>query len=704
MSDVLLSVRNLRTQFHTESGVVAAVDGVDFDLHEGETLGVVGESGCGKSVTALSVLRLVDAPGRIVGGEIRFRGQDLSNASAARMRKLRGNEISMIFQEPMTSLNPVHTVGAQITEALRLHSRLSKRQALHKAVDMLKLVGIPMPEVRVHEYPHQLSGGMRQRAMIAMALSCNPKVLIADEPTTALDVTIQAQILDLMRKLKAETGSAVMIITHDMGVVAEMADAVVVMYAGRVVEYADVRGIFTAPRHPYTMALLESMPRLSDDRSRKLYPIAGSIPDPLALPPGCAFHPRCRFAQAICRAEMPPLLSIPSPEGRRTARCWMYDPAKAAAFSAQPSGRQDRVEGTRARATAKSLGGEPLLSVRGLVKHFPIKGGVFRTTIGHVRAVDGLSFDLYEGETFGLVGESGCGKTTTGRLVLRLLDRTAGTVEFEGKDLFAQSRRAMRSLRKDLQIVFQDPFASLNPRMTVGDILRESFIIHRAGRRGEIRARIGELLHLVGLEPDHARRYPHQFSGGQRQRIGVARAIALNPKLIVCDEPVSALDVSIQAQILNLLEELQNRLKLTYLFIAHDLSVVKHIADRVAVMYLGKIVELARCEDLFASPSHPYTEALLSAVPVPEIVERRERIILAGDVPNPSTPPPGCRFHTRCRYAMPKCREVEPTLIDIGGAHEVACHLRSGAVSGSGAGSARNGSAEPGRIGGAASS
>ncbi|HET6487961.1 MAG TPA: ABC transporter ATP-binding protein [Spirochaetia bacterium] len=673
MRDTLLEVRNLKTQFRTEAGVVAAVDGVDFELRENETLGMVGESGCGKSVTALSVLRLIDAPGRIVDGEILFRGRNLARSSPGEMRKIRGNEISMIFQEPMTSLNPVQTIGTQITEALTLHQRIGKRAALHRAVDMLKLVGIPMPEIRVHEYPHQLSGGMRQRAMIAMALSCNPKLLIADEPTTALDVTIQAQILDLMRKLKSQIGSAVMIITHDMGVIAEMADTVVVMYAGKVVEYADVKRIFTSPRHPYTVALLESIPRLTDLRGRKLFPIAGSIPDPLSPPPGCAFHPRCRFAREICRTHMPPLMTL---DGGSKARCWKYDAEQGKLFATGVGEDSPRVAVVGDTAP-RPRGGVPLLSVRNLVKHFPIKGGVFRTTIGHVRAVDDISFDIHQGETFGLVGESGCGKTTTGRLVLRLLERTSGTVTFEGKEIFRLSRREMRPLRKDLQIVFQDPYASLNPRMTVGDILRQSFIIHKVNDRAKTNERIAELLHLVGLEPEHLRRYPHQFSGGQRQRIGVARAIALNPKLVVCDEPVSALDVSIQAQILNLLEELQQRMKLSYLFIAHDLSVVKHIADRVAVMYLGRIVELARSEDLFASPQHPYTEALLSAVPVPEVTERRSRIVLEGDVPNPSNPPPGCRFHTRCRHVMEVCRTVEPALEGVGPGHQVACHLRS---------------------------
>jgi peptide/nickel transport system ATP-binding protein len=681
VSNELLKISNLKTHFFTESGEVRAVDGVDLVVHENETLGMVGESGCGKSVTSLSVMRLIDKPGKIVEGEIEFQGNDLLKLSTTEMRKVRGNEISMIFQEPMTSLNPVQSIGTQIAEALILHRKLSKRDALHKSVDMLKLVGIPSPEIRVHEFPHQLSGGMRQRAMIAMALSCNPKLLIADEPTTALDVTIQAQILDLMRNLKNEIGSAVMIITHDLGVIAEMADNVVVLYAGQVVEYADVKSIFNDPLHPYTIELQESIPRLTDEKGKKLYPIEGSIPDPLDLPTGCKFHPRCRFAAEMCSVEEPPLINL---ENGRQVRCWRYDPAHADVF--EGTAKKDRVHpSSESDAPSVAAAGEQgkaksLLKVEGLVKHFPIKGGMFRTTIGHVRAVDDISFEIREGETFGLVGESGCGKTTTGRLVLRLLEPTQGSVLYDEKPIYELNKRELRPMRRDMQIIFQDPFASLNPRMTVGDIIGESFQIHRALNGGSRRDKVAELLHLVGLEAEHMRRYPHQFSGGQRQRIGIARAIALNPKLIICDEPVSALDVSIQAQIINLLEELQRELGLSYLFIAHDLSVVKHISDRVAVMYLGKIVEMAETTELFDNTLHPYSEALLAAVPVPGIVENRERVVLTGDVPSPSNPPPGCRFHTRCPYAMDICKQTEPLLEDKGirngSSHLVACHLK----------------------------
>ncbi|MBT3274501.1 MAG: ABC transporter ATP-binding protein [Spirochaetales bacterium] len=676
MSNELLKISNLKTHFLTDSGEVRAVDGVDLVVHENETLGMVGESGCGKSVTSLSVMRLIDKPGKIVEGEIEFHGNDLLKMSNIEMRKIRGNEISMIFQEPMTSLNPVHSIGSQITEALKLHQNMNKRDALHKAVEMLKLVGIPSPEIRVHEFPHQLSGGMRQRAMIAMALSCNPKLLIADEPTTALDVTIQAQILDLMRNMKDETGSAVLIITHDLGVIAEMADNVVVLYAGKVVEYADVKRIFGNPYHPYTIELQESIPRLTDDRGRKLHPVEGSIPDPLDLPDGCKFHPRCRFARDICSTQEPPLISL---DNNRQSRCWMYDPEKASLFDKESDSIRVSDEPTAAsvQTLAEEFGGvKPLLKVENLVKHFPVRGGMFRTTIGHVRAVDDVSFDIRPGETFGLVGESGCGKTTTGRLVLRLLNATSGNVFFDDRPLYDLKKRELRPLRRDLQIIFQDPFASLNPRMTVGDIIGESLSIHRMNGGQDRQEKVAELLSVVGLESEHMRRYPHQFSGGQRQRIGIARAIALDPRLIVCDEPVSALDVSIQAQIINLLEDLQERLKLSYLFIAHDLSVVKHISDRVAVMYLGKIVELAVTDDLFNNPVHPYTDALLAAVPVPDPQFNRNRNIIRGDVPSPSNPPPGCRFHTRCPYAEDICKSTEPPLEAKRDGHMAACHLR----------------------------
>ena len=696
----LLEVRGLTTHFDTGRGVLRAVEGVDLDVRADETVAVVGESGCGKSVTALSILGLVDAPGRVVAGSVSYRGEDLIGARPERLQRIRGNEIAMIFQEPMSSLNPVHSIGAQVIEALRIHRRLRKRQATARTIEMLRLVGIPAPEQRLFDYPHQFSGGMRQRVMIAMALSCDPALLIADEPTTALDVTIQAQILELIRELSRRTGTAVIIITHDLGVVAELAHRVVVMYAGRVVEQATTAELFAGPRHPYTRALLGSIPNIEQQRGARLTPIAGTVPDPLRLPPGCAFAPRCEFAGDPCRQRTPPLLAAGA---GRLARCLLHDPATAAALPAAaraalldpapadgtaPSGVAAAVRttpgGTAAAAHGDGAdrggGAAPFVRVRDLVMHFPVTAGVFRHVVGYVRAVDGVSFHIERAETLGLVGESGCGKSTTGRLLLRLLRATGGSVQFEGAPVFTLHGDALRALRRDMQIVFQDPFSSLNPRMTIRDTLTEPFIIH--GRRREARARVPELLQRVGLAPEHAGRYPHQFSGGQRQRIGIARALALAPKLVVCDEPVSALDVSIQAQILNLLHDLQRDLALTYLFIAHDLSVVRHISDRVAVMYLGQIVEQADADSLFARPAHPYTQALLSAVPAIEPGRRRQRVVLSGDVPSAAAPPPGCRFHTRCPYAQPQCRDQAPELATVPEqpGHQAACHIVSGAI------------------------
>ena len=696
MAKTLLEVKDLQTNFHTEMGIVRAVDGVSLRIGENETVGMVGESGCGKSVTALSIMRLIDMPGLIVNGQLKFKGENLLVKNEEQMRIIRGNEISMIFQEPMTSLNPVHTIGKQISEVIILHQKLSKRAAKKKSIEMLAQVGIPSPEQRFNEFPYQLSGGMRQRAMIAMALSCNPSLLVADEPTTALDVTIQAQILDLIIRLKEKMGTAVLLITHDLGVIAEMADSVVVLYAGKVVEYSDVKNLFENPLHPYTRGLLESIPRITDEKDRKLSSIVGSIPDPLHLPFGCKFHPRCKYAIDLCLNEEPGL--FPDNNGR-LARCWMYDSEKSTHFREKSTNHvvdMDYASGKNLvrgvvdimdvnHAIEKRNGhhgtndNDVLLNAKNLKKYYPILGGIFRKKIGEVKAVDDISFLVYKGETLGLVGESGCGKTTTGRLLLNVLDSTDGKVLFEGRDIQSLNDVELRQARRDMQIIFQDPFASLNPRMTVREIVGEPFIIYREARGKRVTEKVAHLLEIVGLQADHMNRYPHQFSGGQRQRVGIARSLALHPKLIICDEPVSALDVSIQAQIINLLENLQDEMGLTYLFIAHDLSVVKHIANRVAVMYLGKIVEIGDTKRVFDNPQHPYTEALLSAIPIPDTYQNitRKRILLKGDVPSPSNHSKGCNFYYRCPYRMNSCKESEPTLFDMGGKHLVSCFLRS---------------------------
>ncbi len=658
----LLSVRDLRTWFLADAGPIRAVDGVSFTLRAGETLGIVGESGSGKSVLAKSVMRLLDEPARIVGGEIRFRGRDLAHIGDAAIREVRGAEIAMVFQDPMTSLNPVLRIARQLVEAMTAHGRFTKSAARKRAIELLRRMGVSAPERAVQAWPHQFSGGMRQRVMLAMGFSNEPSLLIADEPTTALDVTIQAQILDLLRELNESFGAAVILISHDLGVIANVCSRVLVMYAGEVVEEGAPEELLTDPRHPYTWALLHAAPRIdAEAEDRRLATIEGQPPDPRAWPEGCRFRARCPFAVEKC-AEHPELL--PSGEGR-LARCWVTQSGTSLHAPARPA----------ASGAVRPASSGPLLSLSGLSKHFILPRETLFARPRILRAVDAVDLEVAAGETVGLVGESGCGKSTLARLVTRLHEPTEGQVIFAGQDITHATVGEMRPLRRRMQMIFQDPYASLNPRMTVGEILSGPLRLH--GITDTPARRVAELLDLVGLPSTHATRFPHEFSGGQRQRISIARALAVGPELIVADEPVSALDVNIQAQIINLMVDLQERMGLTYLFIAHDLAVVRHVCDRIVVLYLGKVMEIATAADLFARPLHPYTRTLIAAAPVPDPrVERtRRRVPMKGEPPSPIAPPSGCRFRTRCPVAEPICAEQAPPLIPGAAGQLVACHF-----------------------------
>jgi peptide/nickel transport system ATP-binding protein len=607
----LLDVRDLDVRFATPDGEVHAVRDLSFTLDKGETLGIVGESGSGKSQSVLSLLGLLAENGT-VGGSASFEGRDLLRLPEAELRAIRGRRISMIFQDPMTSLNPYLTIADQMTQVVREHERSSQKAARARCLDMLEAVKIPEAAARLDRYPHELSGGMRQRVMIASSLLLNPDVLIADEPTTALDVTVQAQILDLMRDLNARFGTAIILITHDLGVVAGLCERLLVMHEGELKERGEVRDIFYRPEHPYTRALLKAVPRLDEDRAERL--VSG-----------------------------------------RTEGAGRPDHKAAREGGAQPT----------------------LLSVEGLEVRFPVPGEGWLGRKRSLRAVDGVDLTLQWGETLGVVGESGCGKSTLARAILKLVPATAGRVCLLGRDLYEMDRKALRGMRREFQVIFQDPLASLNPRMTVGDIVSEPLWTHRPELdKAGVRQQVVEVLQRVGLSGAELNRYPHEFSGGQCQRIGIARALVLKPKVIVCDEPVSALDVSIQAQIINLLVDLQVELGLSLIFIAHDLAVVRHISDRVLVMYLGSVMEVSSREDLYRRPRHPYTRALISAVPIPDPDKERsrERELLFGDLPSPMDPPSGCRFRTRCRFAQERCRREVPELRQVGPGW-VACHF-----------------------------
>ena len=664
MTDTLLKIQNLQTHFDTSRGILRAVDGVSFDIRKGETFALLGESGCGKSMTALSLMQLVPEPaGSIVAGNIYLDGEDILQYSEAQMRPVRGSRIAMIFQEPQTSLNPVLTIGDQIRETVYQHTSLRNNVAKQRVIELLDSVGIPDPARRYREYPHQLSGGMKQRVMIAIALAGEPDLLIADEPTTALDVTIQAQVLDLLKKIQADTGMAILLITHDLGVVAGMADRVGVMYAGQIVELADSANFFKTPRHPYAEKLFASLPG-DMKRGQALAVIKGSVPPLTQVFSGCRFVERCDYALGVCQDTVPSWL-----DGQ--VRCHRYDKQWQQLFEAQPLNKDDNEKLTRNNPSE-----DLLLQVDNLKVYFPVHKGLFRRLSGHVKAVDGVSLSIRKGHTLALVGESGCGKTTAGKGLLQLLPVTSGEVIYNGVDLCDQNASKMRKLRSDLQIIFQDPYASMNPRMLVGDIIAEGMIAQNIFKTKQQRAgKTTQLLEQVGLPSDSINRYPHEFSGGQRQRICIARALAVNPKLIVCDEPTSALDVSVQAQILNLLQQLQSDLQLSFLFITHNISVVEYLAHEVAVMYLGRIVEQGSVDEVLHSPKHPYTQALLSAVPVIDAKTKKEVIQLEGDLPSPLNPPLGCHFHPRCIHAVQACHDYYPDAINFSSSHTVRCHL-----------------------------
>ncbi|MHB1008839.1 MAG: ABC transporter ATP-binding protein [Propionibacteriaceae bacterium] len=644
--DVVLSVRNLHVTFPSEAGLVKAVRGLSFDLRAGETMAIVGESGSGKSVTSLAIMGLHPRAARI-SGSITLHGRELVGLSDAQMSSIRGEDLAMIFQDPLSALTPVYTIGDQIVEAIQTHHDVSRAAAWKRAVELLDLVGIPNPQLRVKSFPHEFSGGMRQRAMIAQAIANDPDVIIADEPTTALDVTIQAQVLDVLKTAQVETGAAVILITHDLGVVAGMSDRVTVMYAGRPVEQGSVDDIFYRPRMPYTIGLLGAVPRLDATGSEPLATLQGNPPSVVDLPPGCPFSPRCPLAHAGCRTTEPDLAGV-GPD--HVAACWESDRITREHLTSADIFPVESAGDVPPPDTTPRTERETVLSLENLSRHYPLmKGAVLRRRVGTVYAVDGIDLDLRRGETLGLVGESGCGKSTTLLEILNLHAPTDGRIVVFGKDTSTLGRREKKTMRRDLQVVFQDPMASLDPRMPIFDIIAEPLGVH-GWSKGKTETRVMDLLRTVGLEPGHANRYPQHFSGGQRQRIGIARALALEPELIVLDEPVSALDVSIQAGVINLLEDLKKRLRLSYLFVAHDLAVIRHIADRVAVMYLGKIVEVGDVDEVYSRPSHPYTQALLSAIPIPDpTTERsRTRILLHGDLPSPANPPSGCTFRTRC--------------------------------------------------------
>ena len=667
----LLDIRDLHTDIEIRSGVVHALSGVDLHVNPGETLGIVGESGSGKTMTALSLMGLLPQGGRVSSGQIILDGQDLTKLPLKDKRKLRGTKVGMIFQDPLTSLNPTMKIGLQVCEPLRVHEGLSKKEALERAVEILQRVGMPRPEVVINNYPHQLSGGMRQRVMIAMALVCKPRILIADEPTTALDVTTQMQILDLIDELRDEYQMGVILITHDLGVVAGHTDRVAVMYAGRIVETAPTKTLFTEPKHRYTSSLMAALPERALAAGTKLFSIPGAPPSLTNLPVGCRFAARCLWATNECRAGYPDL----SGDDTHTFSC--FHPVQEGDES--PAALQAKLDtqknGDEAGAQqAPLVSSKVLLDVKEASREYESAGsGFFKRDKGVVSAVDRVSITVKKGETYGLVGESGCGKSTMGRLIAGLERPSGGAIELDGRDLATLKGRDAVTIHRDVQMMFQDSYAAMDPRMRIDQILAEPMSIQKTGNARQIAERIMEIIEQVGLTEEILDRYPHEFSGGQLQRIGFARSLTLAPDLIVADEPVSALDVSVQAQVLNLMKDLQAELGLSYLFISHDLAVVQYMADRIGVMYLGRIVEEGPAKEVVENPKHPYTKALIDSIPVPdpEFSHDDRAIKLTGEPPSAVNPPEGCRFRPRCPFAGEECK-IQPALTDE--RHRVACH------------------------------
>jgi len=659
----LLAVENLSVCF----GDRHVVEGASFHLERGETLALVGESGSGKTLTALSLLQLLPPGARNDAGRILLGGQSVLDADPETLRMMRGGVAGMVFQEPMTSLNPLHRIGRQVAEAVRTHRRMPRAALRARVISLLEQAGFDDAAHRLDAFPHQLSGGQRQRAMIAMALANDPALLIADEPTTALDVTIQKQILELIDSLKERLGMSVLLITHDMGVIAGRADRVLVMYAGKVVEATETSELFRDMHHPYAQALLASIPRLEQDNKRRLYSISGLPPDLSNPPSGCRFAPRCPLSTDVCEHEEPPL---DGQSEQHVFACWHPVDGPLDVSHLAEDAVTDKAQETGAAPE--------LLTVTNLVKEFPVNdGSVLRRSTKSVKAVSDVSFGVRRGETFGLVGESGCGKTTIGRLITALESPDSGTVVLDGEDVATLDRKRLRAKRRDFQLMFQDPYASLDPRMRVGRILREPLAIQGIGTRKEQDEIIDRLLAEVGLPSEAKDRYSHEFSGGQRQRIGLARALALNPKIVVADEPVSALDVSIRSQVLNLMKRLQRTHGLTYVVISHDLAVVKYLADTIGVMYLGKLVEVGPSVAIYEHPAHPYTASLIDAIPLPSPESERAKTgtTVRGELPSALDPPSGCRFRTRCSRAEEICAAEEPVLVSFGPAHRAACHF-----------------------------